>query len=71
MACRLVGHLRPKSTALFLCDMQEKFQGSIQYFDQIVQVSSRILRAAKLLDMPVVVTEQYPKVKFSTQSATI
>lgn len=64
MACRLVGQLRPKTTALFLCDLQEKFQSSIQYFDQIVEVSSRLLRAAKLLDVPVVVTEQYPKGNF-------
>jgi len=33
----------------------------IQYFPAIVEVSSRVLRAAKILDMPVVVTEQYPK----------
>jgi len=61
MACRLVGQLRPKTTALFLCDLQEKFRPTIQYFDQIVDHSSRILKAAKLLEMPVVVTEQSPK----------
>lgn len=46
---------------LFLCDMQEKFRPSIQYFSQIVEVSSRMLKAAKILEMPVIVTEQYPK----------
>lgn len=59
-----VGKLRqliPKTTAFFLCDMQEKFASSIQYFPAIVNVASRILKTAKILDMPVVVTEQYPK----------
>lgn len=60
MACR-VGLLTAKNSALFLCDMQEKFRPMIKYFDQIVQVSSRLLRAANLLEMPVIVTEQYPQ----------
>ncbi|RWS08472.1 mitochondrial associated endoribonuclease MAR1-isochorismatase superfamily-like protein [Dinothrombium tinctorium] len=60
MACK-IGKLVCKETALFLCDMQEKFRNTIQYFPEIVQVSSRLLKAAKILDIPVVVTEQYPK----------
>lgn len=53
--------LIPKTTAFFICDMQEKFASSIQYFPAIVNVASRILKASKTLEMPVVVTEQYPK----------
>jgi nicotinamidase-related amidase len=55
-----MGRLVTKQTALFLCDLQEKFRPTIQYFPQIVEVSSRLLRSAKILDIPVVVTEQYP-----------
>ncbi|KAG0724820.1 Isochorismatase domain-containing protein 2 [Chionoecetes opilio] len=56
-----LGKLIPQNTCLFLCDMQEKFRNNIQYFPQIVQVSARLLEAFKLLDLPVVATEQYPK----------
>jgi len=59
-----VGKLKqliPKTTAFFICDMQEKFATSIQYFPAIANVASRILKASKILEMPVVVTEQYPK----------
>ncbi|XP_013794400.1 isochorismatase domain-containing protein 2-like [Limulus polyphemus] len=59
-ACR-IGRLLSSQTAVFLCDMQEKFRPTIQYFPQIITVASRVLNAAKSLDMPVVVTEQYPK----------
>ncbi|CAG7710987.1 unnamed protein product, partial [Allacma fusca] len=41
--------------------MQDKFRPSIKFFDEIVQNSKRLLRAAKLLQLPVIVTEQYPK----------
>lgn len=58
--CR-VGLLSIKNSAVFLCDLQEKFRPMIQYFPEIVEVSSRVLRAAKILDIPVVITEQYPK----------
>uniref|UniRef100_A0A914UT25 Isochorismatase domain-containing protein 1 n=1 Tax=Plectus sambesii TaxID=2011161 RepID=A0A914UT25_9BILA len=53
--------LSPKTSALFLCDMQEKFRNNICYFPQIVEVSRRLFEAAKILDMKVIATEQYPK----------
>lgn len=56
-----LGRLLPQNTALFLCDMQEKFKPNIKHFPQIVETSHRLLQAATILDMPVVVTEQYPK----------
>ena len=61
MAAKRLGKLAVKNSCLFLCDMQEKFRPTIQYFPQIVSVSARMLQAARLLEMPVVVTEQYPK----------
>ncbi|XP_047474898.1 isochorismatase domain-containing protein 2-like [Penaeus chinensis] len=56
-----LGRLVPQTTCLFLCDLQEKFRSSIQYFPQIVEVSNRLLRAFKVLELPIVATEQYPK----------
>ena len=61
MAAKRLGKLAVKNSCLFLCDMQEKFRPTIQYFPQVVSVSARMLQAARLLEMPVVVTEQYPK----------
>uniref|UniRef100_UPI00398ED20C isochorismatase domain-containing protein 2 isoform X1 n=1 Tax=Pristiophorus japonicus TaxID=55135 RepID=UPI00398ED20C len=58
---RHIGKLHPKTCALFLCDMQEKFRPSVAYFPQVVSVAARMLQAAKALEIPVVVTEQYPK----------
>lgn len=60
MACN-VGRLSIKKTAIFLCDMQEKFRNTVRFFPEIVSVSQRLLKVGKTLDMPIVVTEQYPK----------
>lgn len=54
-------NLKPETSVLFLCDMQEKFRPTISYFTEIVNVSNRMLQAARILNMPVVATEQYTK----------
>ncbi|XP_004647757.1 isochorismatase domain-containing protein 2 isoform X1 [Octodon degus] len=56
-----LGRILPGSSILFLCDMQEKFRHSIMYFPEIVAVAARMLRAARLLGVPAVLTEQYPQ----------
>ncbi|XP_018415083.1 PREDICTED: isochorismatase domain-containing protein 2 isoform X2 [Nanorana parkeri] len=61
MSLTRLGRLGQKSSVLFLCDMQEKFRHNIAFFPQIVSVASRLLQAGKMLDIPVIVTEQYPK----------
>ncbi|XP_071478305.1 isochorismatase domain-containing protein 2-like [Diadema antillarum] len=61
MAARNLGKLVLRNSALFVCDMQEKFRPNIKYFPEIIDVSTRLFRAAKTLEMPVVITEQYPK----------
>ena len=61
MASKKLGKILLKNTALFLCDMQDGFRKTIQYYPQIISVSGRMLNGANVLDMPVVVTEQYPK----------
>ncbi|XP_004439141.1 PREDICTED: isochorismatase domain-containing protein 2, mitochondrial [Ceratotherium simum simum] len=55
-----VGRLLPGSSILFLCDMQEKFR-YVAYFPQIVSVAARMLKVARMLEVPAVLTEQYPK----------
>ncbi len=53
--------LTSDSTAFFLCDIQEKFRPAIDHLDHVIEVSARLLNASKILNIPLVVTEQYPK----------
>ena len=57
----LPGRLDPSRTAVFVCDVQERFRPVIHGFDHCVHVSSVMMRAGKILGMPAVVTEQYPE----------
>ncbi|XP_047384789.1 isochorismatase domain-containing protein 2 isoform X1 [Sciurus carolinensis] len=56
-----LGRVLPGSSILFLCDMQERFRHSIVHFPQIVSVAARMLRVARLLQVPALLTEQYPQ----------
>ena len=56
-----LGKVSPKSSALFVCDIQEKFRPSIGFFPEIINVAGRMLETAKVLELPVITTEQYPK----------
>ena len=38
-----IGRLQANRTMFLLCDMQEKFRPSIQHFEDIAQVSSRLV----------------------------
>jgi hypothetical protein len=59
-AARL-GKLLPTSTALFVCDIQERFRPIITGFPAVVDTSRRMIRGANILGLPVITTEQYPK----------
>uniref|UniRef100_A0A8C1XZB4 Isochorismatase domain-containing protein 1 n=1 Tax=Cyprinus carpio TaxID=7962 RepID=A0A8C1XZB4_CYPCA len=56
-----LGNLSPASTVFFCCDMQERFRPAIKYFGDIISVGQRLLQGARILGIPVVVSEQYPK----------
>ncbi|NXB65765.1 ISC2A protein, partial [Struthidea cinerea] len=62
MAAARLGRLLPGSSVLFLCDLQERFRGSIVAFPQIVAVAARMLQGCRILGIPVLVTEQRPDV---------
>ena len=53
--------LASAKTALLVCDLQEKFRSRILGFDAVVESSRVLIAGCQALDMPVVVTEQYPK----------
>ena len=56
------GHLNPATSALFICDIQEKFETSIELFEMVVTNVERMVQVANILKIPTVTTEQYPKV---------
>ncbi|XP_012261684.1 isochorismatase domain-containing protein 2-like [Athalia rosae] len=53
--------LRQGKTALFVCDVQSKFEKIISEFDKMIVNSSKLVNGLKLLDTPILVTEQNPK----------
>ena len=60
---RKLGAILTGKTIIAICDLQEKFEPSILHFKTIVENSTRLVKAAQLLDVPVIATEQYPKVR--------
>ena len=47
--------------ALAVIDMQEAFRSIISDFDEIAARIATVVQAAQLLDVPLIVTEQYPQ----------
>lgn len=60
-ASKMIPRLEQASTAIFLCDVQERFATAIDSFDHMVNASSKLLRGAGILQIPVFATEQAPK----------
>lgn len=58
---RTFSRVSPSKSALFICDVQERFKPHIVRFDEMVQVCKRLIDVAALLDMKMIATEQYPK----------
>ena len=59
---KTLGKIDAESCMVMICDLQEKFQPSILHFDTIVINATKIAKSAQLLNLPVLATEQYPKV---------
>ncbi|CAN7988292.1 unnamed protein product [Ixodes hexagonus] len=56
-----LGKISADTTAFFLCDMQEKFRPVIRYFAEVLAAASQLVETSKLLNVPLIVTEQYPQ----------
>jgi len=48
-------------SALTVIDMQEAFRTTMEDFSDVAERIATMVKAATLLDLPIVVTEQYPK----------
>jgi nicotinamidase-related amidase len=57
----LSARLDPERAALVVVDVQEGFRKAIPGFDGIAAATATLVRGAGELDVPVTVTEQYPK----------
>ncbi len=55
-----LGELSPERCALLLCDVQERF--GAEHFPAVAENARRLAAAARLLQVPIIATEQYPKV---------
>ncbi|GIK78014.1 MAG: hydrolase [Thermoleophilia bacterium] len=53
--------LDPERAALVIVDVQEGFRKAIPGFDRIAAATATLARGAEAMDLPVLVTEQYPK----------
>ncbi|RYO96772.1 hypothetical protein DL763_003048 [Monosporascus cannonballus] len=58
MADKTTPERRLKNQAIFVCDMQDKFAPAIWQFNKVVLTTQKVLRAAKILNIPVYVTTQ-------------
>ncbi|KAJ2857300.1 hypothetical protein GGI22_003549, partial [Coemansia erecta] len=58
---RKLSQLNANSTAFLLCDIQEKFRPRIHAFENLVQVAKKMSKASQILNVPLIVTEQYAK----------
>lgn len=47
-------------SVLLVIDLQESYAGNMFEEERVVSASERVIQAAQILDIPVVVTEQYP-----------
>jgi nicotinamidase-related amidase len=53
--------INENDTALILIDIQDKLAAAMRHKDQIVHNCLHLIELAKLLNIPILVTEQYPK----------
>ncbi|GAA6063819.1 hypothetical protein JCM10212_001650 [Sporobolomyces blumeae] len=61
MAARRVTRLVPNRTAFLCCDIQERFRLVVHAYPHVIQIADKMIRAAKILDIPVIATEQAPR----------
>jgi nicotinamidase-related amidase len=56
-----ISRLSREHAALVVIDMQEAFRSVIQDFSEVAGRIGKAVQGAQLLELPVIVTEQYPK----------
>jgi nicotinamidase-related amidase len=57
----LNGKLDPKRTMLLVIDVQEGFRRAVPDFERVARATATLIQGAELLEVPIVITEQYPR----------
>eukprot|EP00033_Pygsuia_biforma_P000677 GCRY01000796.1.p1 GENE.GCRY01000796.1~~GCRY01000796.1.p1 ORF type:complete len:197 (-),score=53.14 GCRY01000796.1:73-663(-) len=57
----VAGRLLKDKTVFFVCDIQERFRDVIHCMPAVIETSNYLVKSANHLQIPVFVTEQYPK----------
>ncbi|KAH8118499.1 Isochorismatase hydrolase [Phellopilus nigrolimitatus] len=60
MSARVV-KLLPCGTIFFVSDLQSRFRRVIHEFDNVISTTNKMLKVAKVMDIPVLVSEQNPE----------
>ena len=58
---RLGGRLSPSRALLLVCDVQERFRTLIWRSESVIHRSALLCNACRILEIPIIVTEQNPK----------
>lgn len=58
---RHLGRLDPKTCLFMMCDVQEAFRSAIHKMPAVIATAERMITTARTLNVPMCVTEQYPK----------
>ena len=48
-------------TAVLVVDVQQGFRPAVEGFDAVAHATAQLVQGARVLDLPILVTEQYPK----------
>lgn len=56
-----VGIIDRNKTALIIVDIQEKFKPAIFEIERVIDNTKKVIEGARILGIPIIVTEQYPK----------
>lgn len=58
----------PNRSVLLVIDMQESYRGRLHEEARVVKANSTLVQAARILSIPVIITEQYPERLGSTRT---
>ncbi|KAL0476413.1 isoc1, partial [Acrasis kona] len=57
----VIGKLALNKSFFLLCDVQDRFRPLIHNFESVLWVANTMSKASNILNVPMIITEQYPK----------
>ncbi|PSS36855.1 hypothetical protein PHLCEN_2v1283 [Hermanssonia centrifuga] len=60
MATPPVVKVVPERSVFLICDVQTRFRPAVANFDKVVMTTNKMLKIAKVIGVPIIVTEQNP-----------